>query len=44
MPKAHFEQDLKDKIVTNRSPFKTRKRLPHLTMHGKVPELKDFML
>lgn len=44
MVQAHFEQDIKDKIIINRSPFKTRKKLPHLTMYGKVPNLKDFML
>ena len=44
MVKSHFEQDIRDKIITNRSPFKTRKRLPHLTMYGNVPNLKDFMM
>ena len=44
MPKAHFEEELRQKIITNRSPFKTRKRMPHLTLYGKVPNLKDFML
>ena len=44
MVKAHFEQNIKDKIILNRSPFKTRKRLPHLTMYGKFPNLKDFNL
>lgn len=44
MVKSHFEQDIRDKIIINRSPFKTRKRLPHLTMYGNVPNLKDFMM
>lgn len=44
MPKAHFEQDLRDHIITNRSPFKTRRKLPHITFYGQVPNLKEFFL
>lgn len=44
MPKAYFEEDLRQKIIINRSPFKTRRKMPHLTLYGKVPNLKDFML
>lgn len=40
MPKAHFEQELRDKIIINRSPFKTRRKLPHITFYGQVPNLK----
>jgi hypothetical protein len=40
MVKAHFEENLREKIIVNRSPFKTRRRLPHLTMYGQVPNLK----
>ena len=44
MARAHFEEDLKQKIITNRSPFKTRKKMPHLTLYGQVPNLKEFMM
>lgn len=44
MPKAHFEEDLRQKIIFNRSPFKTRRKLPHITLYGQVPILKDFLL
>jgi hypothetical protein len=44
MPKAHFEQGLRDHIITNRSPFKTRRKLPHITFYGQVPNLKEFFL
>jgi len=44
MPKAHFEEDLRQKIIVNRSPFKTRRKLPHITLYGQVPVLKDFLL
>jgi hypothetical protein len=43
-PKAHFEQDLRDHIIINRSPFKTRRKLPHITFYGQVPNLKEFFL
>ena len=44
MARAHFEQDIRDHIVTNRSPFKTRRKLPSITFFGQVPNLKEFML
>ena len=44
MVKAHFEEELRQKIIVNRSPFKTRRKLPHITFFGQVPNLKDFML
>lgn len=44
MPKAYFEEDLRQKIILNRSPFKTRRKLPHITLYGQVPILKDFLL
>ncbi len=44
MVKAHFEEELRQKIIINRSPFKTRRKLPHITFFGQVPNLKDFML
>ncbi len=44
LPKAHFEQGLRDHIITNRSPFKTRRKLPHITFYGQVPNLKEFFL
>ena len=44
MAKAHFEEELRQKIITNRSPFKTRRSLPHITLYGKVPVLKEFFL
>lgn len=44
MPRAHFEEDLRQMIIVNRSPFKTRRKMPHLTLYGKVTNLKEFML
>lgn len=44
MVRAYFDEDLKEKIISNRSVFKTRRKLPHLTLFGKVPNLKDFMI
>ena len=44
LPKAHFEQNIRDHIITNRSPFKTRRKLPHITFYGQVPNLKEFFI
>lgn len=33
-PLAHFEEQLRQKIITNLSPFKTRKKLPNITLYG----------
>jgi len=40
MAKAYFEEQLRQKIIVNRSPFKTRQKLPHITFFGEVPNLK----
>lgn len=37
MARAHFEQYLRQKIIFNRSPFKTRSKLPHITFFGESP-------
>jgi hypothetical protein len=34
MAKAHFEEYLRQKIIFNRSPFKSRTKLPHITFFG----------
>lgn len=34
MAKAHFEEYLRQKIIFNRSPFKSRSKLPHITFFG----------
>lgn len=44
MAKAHFEEYLRQKIIFNRSPFKCRSKLPHITFYGESPEMKDFYL
>lgn len=44
MNKAHFEEYLRQKIIFNRSPFKSRQKLPHITFFGESPEMKDFYL
>jgi hypothetical protein len=40
MARAHFEEYLRQKIIFNRSPFKTRTKLPHITFFGESPEMK----
>lgn len=37
MAKAHFEEYLRQKIIFNRSPFKSRSKLPHITFYGESP-------
>ena len=44
MAQAHFEEDLRQRIIVNRSPFKTRRKLPNITFYGQVPVLKHFLL
>ena len=37
MARAHFEEYLRQKIIFNRSPFKSRSKLPHITFFGESP-------
>lgn len=41
---AHFEELIRKKVIVNKSPFKTRKRLPNITLFGQNAELKDFFV
>ena len=40
MNKAVFEQYSRDRIIYNRSAFKSRKKLPHISFNGEVPDMK----
>ena len=44
MAKGYFQEHTRQRIIFNRSAFKSRKKIPHITFSGKLSNMKEFFL